>query len=149
MSRYDLTDFEWRVIEPLLPNKPGGVPRVDDRRLLQSLRALAKAGVWDRMIDAISQQARNRVLIATPAKAVAHNHSRMDTGFRRYDDRDTESATNEIPPKKKNPGSPETSGVFPVTITLSDQNAAVSETMIAASVILLIDGSPPLTSVST
>jgi transposase len=32
MSRYDLTDFEWRVIEPLLPNKPRGVPRVDDRR---------------------------------------------------------------------------------------------------------------------
>lgn len=25
MSRYDLTDFEWRVIEPLLPNKPRGV----------------------------------------------------------------------------------------------------------------------------
>lgn len=24
MSRYDLTDFEWRVIEPLLPNKPRG-----------------------------------------------------------------------------------------------------------------------------
>ena len=22
MSRYDLTDFEWRVIKPLLPNKP-------------------------------------------------------------------------------------------------------------------------------
>jgi len=22
MSRYDLTDFEWRVIAPLLPNKP-------------------------------------------------------------------------------------------------------------------------------
>ena len=31
MSRYHLTDFEWRVIEPLLPNKPRGVPRVDDR----------------------------------------------------------------------------------------------------------------------
>ena len=29
MRRYDLTDFEWRVIEPLLPNKPRGVPRVD------------------------------------------------------------------------------------------------------------------------
>lgn len=27
MSRYDLTDFEWRIIEPLLPNKPRGVPR--------------------------------------------------------------------------------------------------------------------------
>ena len=34
MSRYDLTDFEWRVIEPLLPNKPRGVPSVDDRRTL-------------------------------------------------------------------------------------------------------------------
>ena len=30
MNRYDLTDFEWRVIEPLLPNKPRGVPRVAD-----------------------------------------------------------------------------------------------------------------------
>jgi transposase len=34
MSRYDLTDFEGRVIEPLLPNKPRGVPRVEDRRAL-------------------------------------------------------------------------------------------------------------------
>lgn len=37
MSRYDLTDFEWRVIEPLLPNKPHGVPRVDDRRVLNGI----------------------------------------------------------------------------------------------------------------
>jgi transposase len=29
MSRYDLTDFEWRVIEPLLPNKPRGATRDD------------------------------------------------------------------------------------------------------------------------
>jgi hypothetical protein len=29
MARFDLTDFEWSVIEPLLPNKPRGVPRVD------------------------------------------------------------------------------------------------------------------------
>jgi transposase len=34
MARYDLTDFEWRVIEPLLTMKPRGVPRVDDRRVL-------------------------------------------------------------------------------------------------------------------
>ena len=34
VSRYHLTDFEWRVIELLLPNKPRGVPRVDDRRVL-------------------------------------------------------------------------------------------------------------------
>ncbi|SEB86117.1 Putative transposase of IS4/5 family [Bradyrhizobium erythrophlei] len=37
MSRYDLTDFEWRVITPLLPNKPRGVPRVDDRRVLNGI----------------------------------------------------------------------------------------------------------------
>ena len=81
MSRYDLTDFEWRVIEPLLPNKPRGVPRVDDRRVLNGIfwvlrsgapwrdlperfgpRATCynrfarwrKAGVWDPLMDAIT-----------------------------------------------------------------------------------------------
>jgi transposase len=34
MSRYDLTDFEWHVMEPLLPNEPRGVPRVDNQRVL-------------------------------------------------------------------------------------------------------------------
>jgi transposase len=33
MARYELTEFEWKVILPLLPNKPRGVPRVDDRRV--------------------------------------------------------------------------------------------------------------------
>ncbi|MER9390445.1 IS5 family transposase [Mesorhizobium sp. M0435] len=82
MSRYDLTDFEWRVIEPLLPNKPRGVPRVDDRRVLNGifwvLRSGApwrdlperygprttcynrfvrwrKAGVWDRLMADITK----------------------------------------------------------------------------------------------
>jgi len=31
MRRYELTEFEWRVIAPLLPNKPRGVPRVATR----------------------------------------------------------------------------------------------------------------------
>ncbi|NBJ13631.1 hypothetical protein GR304_22445 [Microvirga sp. SYSU G3D207] len=30
--RDDLTDFEWGVVAPLLPNKPRGVPWFDDRR---------------------------------------------------------------------------------------------------------------------
>src|SRR3982074_3135531 len=30
MARFDLTDFEWSVIQPLLPNKPRGVARVED-----------------------------------------------------------------------------------------------------------------------
>lgn len=29
--RYELTDHEWSILSPLLPNKPRGVPRVDDR----------------------------------------------------------------------------------------------------------------------
>jgi transposase len=37
MARFDLTDFEWSVIQPLLLNKPRGVPRVDDRRVLNGI----------------------------------------------------------------------------------------------------------------
>jgi transposase len=28
--RHELTDFEWAGISPLLPNKPRGIPRIDD-----------------------------------------------------------------------------------------------------------------------
>lgn len=44
MSQYDLTDFEWRVIEPLLPNKPRGVPRVDDCRVLNGIFWVLRSG---------------------------------------------------------------------------------------------------------
>ena len=81
MARYDLTDFEWHVIEPLLTMKSRGVPRVDDRRVLNGIfwvlrsgspwrdvperygpyttvynrfNRWRKAGVWDRMMDAIT-----------------------------------------------------------------------------------------------
>ena len=37
MRRHELTDFEWKVIKPLLPNKPRGVPRVNDRRVLNGI----------------------------------------------------------------------------------------------------------------
>ena len=30
MARYDLTEFEWNTIQPLLPSKPRGVPPVND-----------------------------------------------------------------------------------------------------------------------
>lgn len=44
MGRYDLTDFEWRVIKPLLPKKPRGVPRVDDRRVLNAILWVLRTG---------------------------------------------------------------------------------------------------------
>jgi hypothetical protein len=31
--RYELSDYEWTAIKPMLPNKPRGVPRVNDRRV--------------------------------------------------------------------------------------------------------------------
>lgn len=37
MGRYELSDFEWTAIKPHLPNKPRGVPRVDDRRVLNGI----------------------------------------------------------------------------------------------------------------
>jgi transposase len=33
IMRYELTDYEWAAIKPFLPNKPRGVPRVNDRRV--------------------------------------------------------------------------------------------------------------------
>lgn len=30
IMRYELTDHEWTAIKPFLPNKPRGVPRVND-----------------------------------------------------------------------------------------------------------------------
>jgi transposase len=37
MARFDLADFEWDVIQPLLPQKSFGVKRVDDRRVLNGI----------------------------------------------------------------------------------------------------------------
>ena len=84
LRRYELSDFEWSIIEPLLPNKPRGVPRSDDRKVLRNGILLAAAhrfalgaeiperygpsttcynrfvrwariGVWDRIFEAISK----------------------------------------------------------------------------------------------
>jgi transposase len=75
------TGFEWAVIRSFLPNKPRGIPSIDDRRVLNGifwvLRSGApwrdlpeaygprttcynrfvgwrQAGVWDRIMDALA-----------------------------------------------------------------------------------------------
>ena len=100
--RYDLSDFEWSVIQPLLPNKPRGVKRVDDRRVLNGifwvLRSGApwrdlperygprttcynrfnrwrKAGVWDRLMDAITEAYDGDVQMIDSSSVRVHQHA--------------------------------------------------------------------------
>ena len=35
--RYELSDNDWTAIKPMLPNKPRGVRRVNDRRVLNGI----------------------------------------------------------------------------------------------------------------
>ena len=35
--RYEITDHEWAAIRPMLPNRPRGVPRVNNRRVLNGI----------------------------------------------------------------------------------------------------------------
>ena len=111
MRGYELTDFEWQVIEPLLPNKPRGVPRVDDRRVLNGIfwvlrtgapwRALPrefgppttcynrfvrwrKAGVWDRIMTAVSHAYDGDVQMIDSTSVRVHQHvanSKKATGI--------------------------------------------------------------------
>ncbi len=42
--RYELTAEEWAAIRPMLPNKPRGVPRVNDRRVLNGIFWILRSG---------------------------------------------------------------------------------------------------------
>ena len=42
--RYELTDDEWATIKPRLPNKPRGIPRVNDRRVLNGICWVLRSG---------------------------------------------------------------------------------------------------------
>ncbi len=44
MARFDLSDAEWRIIAPLLPNKPRGMPRTVDRRFLNGIFFILRTG---------------------------------------------------------------------------------------------------------
>ena len=42
--RYELSDYEWAAVRPFLPNKPRGVPRVNDRRVLNGIFWVLRSG---------------------------------------------------------------------------------------------------------
>jgi len=99
--RYELTDFEWSIIQPLLPNKPRGVPRVDDRRVLNGILWRFRtgspwadvperygphttcynrfvrwraAGVWDRLLDDISNAYDGDIVMIDSSCVRVHQH---------------------------------------------------------------------------
>jgi transposase len=52
IMRYELTDYEWAAIGPMLPNKVRGVPRVDDRRVLNGICWVLRSGApWRDLPD--------------------------------------------------------------------------------------------------
>ena len=74
MSRYDLTDLEWRVIEPLLTNKPRGVPRVDDRQVLSGIFWVLRSGApWRDLPERFFSKLKHFRRIATRHDKLAEN----------------------------------------------------------------------------
>lgn len=102
MARFDLSDREWAVIAPLLPNKPRGVPRVDDRRVLNGIfwtlrtgspwrdlperygpyttvynryNRWARAGVWLLIFGALAERSPDSLHLIDSSIIRAHQHA--------------------------------------------------------------------------
>jgi len=102
MARFDLSDQEWAVIAPLLPNKPRGVPRQDDRRALNGIfwtlrtgspwrdlperygpyttiynryNRWAKAGVWLRVFETLAERSPDSLHLIDSSIVRAHQHA--------------------------------------------------------------------------
>jgi transposase len=100
--RYELSDQEWSILAPLLPNKPRGVPRVDDRRVLNGILwrfrtgspwaeiperygppttcynrfvRWRKAGVWDRLLEAVSEAYDGDIVMIDSSCVRVHQHA--------------------------------------------------------------------------
>ena len=105
--RYELSDFEWSIIAPLLPNKSRGVARVDDRRVLNGIYwrlrtgspwadiperygpattcynrfvRWRKAGVWDRLFAAIAAAYEGDVQMIDSSSIRVHQHGANSQG---------------------------------------------------------------------
>ena len=100
--RYELTDFEWSIIAPLLPNKPRGKVRADDRKVLNGIYwrlrtgspwadiperygpattcynrfvRWRKVGVWDRIFEAVSKVYENDLQMIDSSSIRVNQHA--------------------------------------------------------------------------
>ncbi|MFG1316903.1 IS5 family transposase, partial [Xanthobacter autotrophicus] len=101
MRRHELTDDEWAIIAPLLPNKVRGVARVDDRRVINGIlwrfrtgapwRDVPErygprttlynrfvrwraAGVWDKLLEAVSAAYDGDIVMIDSSCVRVHQH---------------------------------------------------------------------------
>ncbi len=101
-GRLDLTDAEWAIISPLLPDKPRGVPRVDDRRVISGIFHIlrhgmpwrdlpercgphatvynrynrwAKQGVWERLFQALAARSPGPLNLIDSSVVRTHQHA--------------------------------------------------------------------------
>ena len=52
MARSDMSDFGWNFVKVLLPNKPRGVKRVDDRCVIKGILFALRTGIpWRDMAE--------------------------------------------------------------------------------------------------
>jgi transposase len=99
--RYELSDYEWSGIKPMLPNKSRGIPRVDDRRVLNGifwvLRSGApwrdlpenygphttcynrfvrwrRAGIWDQIMEELATAHDTAVQMIDTSVVCVHQH---------------------------------------------------------------------------
>jgi len=102
MARFDLSEKEWDIIAGLLPYKPRGVPRTDDRRVLNAIFYIlrtgspwrdlperygpyttaynrynrwAKAGVWLRVFEALAASSPQSMQLIDSSIVRAHQHA--------------------------------------------------------------------------
>jgi transposase len=102
IRRYEISDFEWAIISPLLPNKPRRVARVDDRKVLNGIYwrlrtgspwddiperygpsttcynrfvRWRKLGVWDAIFEAVSKAYEGSLRMVDSSSIRVHQHA--------------------------------------------------------------------------
>jgi transposase len=69
--RYELSDFEWTAIKPMLPNKPRGVPRVNDRRVLNGIFWVLRSGApWRDLPGSLRRVLWRQSVVSTKRQSV-------------------------------------------------------------------------------